>query len=198
MLCLSHPSGAENTFHLPDPPTLAQQPSYTVECQLFTFGMAWMTGRYPASLECTGLHISSLGKDLNPKSKIYFLPNVYHLQHHKAEESLTWTIESRYLISGKQKHTLRSPFPVGVGVCFSAFMLYLNIVVSSEDLKYSLKRNEAEKRDREGHPSHCVTFTILPAKNNPLVKSLCTIVRSANVRHVFLTLTLMRCLGFRT
>lgn len=58
--------------------------------------------------------------------------------------------------------------------------------------------NEAEKRDREGRPSRLVTFMILLAKNNPLVRSLCLIVRSAHVRHAVLTLTLTRCLGFRT
>lgn len=87
---------------------------------------------------------------------------------------------------------------MGVGVCFSVFMLYLNIIVSSENLRYSLGRNEAEKRDREGRPSRLVTFMILLAKNNPLVRSLCVIVRSAHVRHAVLTLTLTRCLGFRT
>lgn len=75
---------------------------------------------------------------------------------------------------------------MGVGVHFSVFMLYLNITVSSENLKCSLRRNETDKRDREGHPSYFVTFIMLLAKYNLLVKSFCTVVRSANGRLIFL------------
>lgn len=116
---------------------------------------------------------------------------MYHLYHRKAEKLLTWTAESWYLISGKQSHTRQSPFPVGVGVHFSVFILYLNITVSSENLKCSLRRNETDKRDGEGHPSSFVTFIMLLAKYNLLVKSFYTVVRSANGRLLFLLFLLL-------